>query len=48
MYTMTKKPKGQSNDKWNWLALSAPVPGANESLEVIGPTKEENPCTMAT
>jgi branched-chain amino acid transport system substrate-binding protein len=46
MYTMTKKPKGQSKDQWNWLALSAPVPGANESLEVIGPTKEENACAL--
>jgi branched-chain amino acid transport system substrate-binding protein len=47
MYTMTKKPKGKW-DKWNWLALSAPVPDSNESLEVIGPTREENPCTLAT
>ena len=26
--------------------LSVPVPGPSESLELIQPTKEDNPCTM--
>ena len=47
MYTMTKKPKDKSSDRWNWLALSAPVPGSDESLEVIGPKRDENPCSLA-
>ena len=28
------------------FALSAPVPAANQSLEVLAPTREENNCTM--
>jgi branched-chain amino acid transport system substrate-binding protein len=48
MYTMTKKQKAKSSDKWNWLALSAPVPGPDENLEVIAPTREENACALAS
>ena len=29
-----------------FYALGAAVPGPNESLEVLAPTKEQNPCTM--
>src|ERR671931_88707 len=46
MYTMTKKSKGKS-DKWNWLALSAPIPGPQENLEAIAHTREENACSLA-
>jgi branched-chain amino acid transport system substrate-binding protein len=45
-YPFSVKPKGKAKDKWDFLALGAAVPGANESLEVLAPTKEQNPCTM--
>ena len=38
--------RGIVKDKWDLFTLSAPVPGANESLESIAPTREENNCTM--
>jgi branched-chain amino acid transport system substrate-binding protein len=46
MYTIRFKPAADVKDKWDLFTLSAPVPGANQSLEVIAPTKEENNCTM--
>jgi branched-chain amino acid transport system substrate-binding protein len=45
-YPFTVKPKGQSKDKWDFLALGPAIPNANEPLEVINPTKEQNPCTL--
>jgi len=45
-YTLTVKDKGRAKDKWDFLALGAAVPAANEPLEVINPTKEQNPCTL--
>jgi branched-chain amino acid transport system substrate-binding protein len=45
-YPFSVKAKGQAKDKWDFLALGAAVPGANESLEVLAPTKEQNPCSM--
>ena len=45
-YPFTVKPKGKAKDKWDFLALGAAVPGPSESLEVLAPTKEQNPCTM--
>ena len=46
MYTITFKPAAQVKDKWDLFTLSAPVPAADQSLEVIAPTREENNCTM--
>ena len=46
-YPFTVRAKGQAKDKWDFLALGAAVPGANEPLEVINPTKEQNACTMS-
>src|SRR5260221_8533675 len=46
MYTIKFKPANDVKDKWDLFALSAPVPGANQSLEVIAPTREDNNCTM--
>ena len=46
MYTITFKPAAEVKDKWDLFTLSAPVPAANQSLEVIAPTREENNCTM--
>jgi branched-chain amino acid transport system substrate-binding protein len=48
MYTVTFKPEAQVKDKWNLFNLSPPVPADNQSLEIIAPTREENPCTMPT
>ena len=45
-YPFTVKPKGQAKDKWDFLALGPAVPAANEPLESINPTKEQNPCTL--
>jgi branched-chain amino acid transport system substrate-binding protein len=45
-YTFSPKPKGQAKDKWDLIALGAAVPAANEPLEVINPTKEQNPCSL--
>ena len=46
MYTITFKPAAEVKDKWDLSMLSAPVPVANQSLEVLAPTREENNCTM--
>jgi branched-chain amino acid transport system substrate-binding protein len=46
-YPFTVREKGKAKDKWDFLALGAAVPGANEPLEVINPPKEQNACTMA-
>ena len=45
-YTFSPKPKGQAKDQWDLITLGAAVPAANEPLEVINPTKEQNPCTL--
>ncbi|MBS0528551.1 MAG: ABC transporter substrate-binding protein [Proteobacteria bacterium] len=45
-YPFTIKPKGEAKDKWDLLALGAAVPGQNEKLEVLAPTREQNPCTL--
>jgi branched-chain amino acid transport system substrate-binding protein len=45
-YPFTVKPKDQMKDKWDMLALGPAVPAANEPLEVINPTKEQNPCSL--
>jgi branched-chain amino acid transport system substrate-binding protein len=46
MYTLTFKPEKQVTDKWVLFNLSPPVPADNQSLEILAPTREENPCTM--
>ncbi|MDB5822060.1 MAG: transporter substrate-binding protein [Herminiimonas sp.] len=46
MYTVTAKPKGKAEDKWDFMALGATVPGPQESLEVLAPTRKENACSM--
>ena len=46
MYTVTPKPKGASKDKWDFLALGAALPAANESLELLAPTMAENACKL--
>jgi branched-chain amino acid transport system substrate-binding protein len=45
-YPFTVKPKGKAKDQYDFLALGPAVPAANEPLEVINPTKEQNPCSF--
>jgi branched-chain amino acid transport system substrate-binding protein len=45
-YPFTVKPKDQMKDKWDMLALGPAVPAANQPLEIINPTKEQNPCSL--
>jgi branched-chain amino acid transport system substrate-binding protein len=45
-FPFTVKPKGQAKDKWDFLAFGAAVPAANQPLEIINPTKEQNTCVF--
>jgi branched-chain amino acid transport system substrate-binding protein len=45
-YTFSPKPKGEAKDKWDLITLGAAVPGPSEPMEVLNPTKEQNPCTL--
>jgi hypothetical protein len=45
MYVVDIKKTG-NKDKFDIFNVVAEVPGKDESLEVIAPTKEENPCNM--
>jgi branched-chain amino acid transport system substrate-binding protein len=45
-YPFTVRPKGEAKDQWDFIALGAAVPDANEPLEVLAPTKEQNPCSL--
>jgi branched-chain amino acid transport system substrate-binding protein len=47
MYTVQALPVAQIKNNYDIFSSSAPVPGANEPLEVIAATAEENQCTMA-
>ncbi len=46
MYTIRFLPTAEIKDQWDIFATSPPVPAANQSLEVIAPTREDNNCTM--
>jgi branched-chain amino acid transport system substrate-binding protein len=46
MYTIRFKPANEVTNRWELFTLSAPVPGASQSLEIIAPTREDNACTM--
>jgi branched-chain amino acid transport system substrate-binding protein len=46
-YTFSPKSKGEAKDKWDLITLGAAVPGPNEPMEVLNPTKEQNPCTLS-
>ncbi len=45
-YPFTVKPKGKAKDKWDFLQLGAAVPAANQSLEMLAPTKEQSGCVF--
>ena len=47
MYTVQALPAAQIKNNYDIFSSSAPVPGPNESLEVIATTAEENECRMA-
>jgi branched-chain amino acid transport system substrate-binding protein len=45
-YPFTVRAAGKAKDKWDFLELGAAIPSANEPLESIELTKEQNPCSM--
>jgi branched-chain amino acid transport system substrate-binding protein len=47
MYVVKVKDKKDAKDQWDIFELVQPVPAASESLELIQPTRQENPCAMA-
>ena len=47
MYTVQALPVAQVKNAYDIFRSSAPVPSANESLEAIATTAEENECKMA-
>ena len=47
MYTVQALPAAEIKNNWDIFRSSAPVPAANESLEAIASTAEENECKMA-
>lgn len=46
MYAVTALPQDQVKNRWDVFSSSPPVPGPDESLEVIAATPEENTCTF--
>jgi len=47
MYTVQALPVAEIKNNYDIFRSSAPVPGPNESLEIIASTAEENECKMA-
>lgn len=47
MYTVQALPVAEIKNNWDIFRSSGPVPAANESLEAIASTAEENECKMA-
>jgi len=43
-YTFTVKAPGTYTEAWDFLKFSAPIPGPDQPLELLAPTKTENPC----
>lgn len=46
MYAITALPAAQIRNQYDIFSSSPPVPAANESLEVIAATEDENKCTF--
>src|SRR6478672_5193681 len=46
MYAVEALKVSELKNQWDIYKPSPPVPGANEDLEIIAPTKEENACTF--
>jgi branched-chain amino acid transport system substrate-binding protein len=47
MYVVVIKDKAKMKDKWDIFDLVETVPGKDESLEMIQPSQQENPCNLA-
>ena len=45
-YPFTLKAKGQAKDKYDFLKFGDAVPGPNQPLELLAPTKADNTCKM--
>jgi branched-chain amino acid transport system substrate-binding protein len=45
-YPFTVKKPGEPKDKWDIMTLGPAVPAADQPLESIYPTKEQNPCSL--
>src|SRR5215813_7931790 len=45
-YPFTVRARGEAKDQWDFIALGSAVPDANEPLESLAPTKEQNPCSL--
>lgn len=45
-YPFWPKSKDKMKDKWDLMVLGDAVPAKDQSLEVIYPTKQQNPCTL--
>jgi branched-chain amino acid transport system substrate-binding protein len=45
-YPFTVKAKGQAKDKYDFLKFGDAVPGPNQPLELLAPTKADNTCKM--
>jgi len=45
-YTFTVKKEGTYKESWDFLQFSAAIPGPDQPLELLAPTKAENPCTF--
>jgi len=43
-YTFTVKPEGTYKEEWDFLKFSAAIPAPDQPLELLAPTKAENPC----
>jgi len=46
-YTFTVKAEGTYKEAWDFLKFSAPIPGPNQPLDLLAPTKEQSGCKMA-
>ena len=46
MYVVNVKDKSKSRDQWDIFDIVETVPGPKESLELIQPTQQENPCSL--
>ncbi|MCG6873499.1 MAG: ABC transporter substrate-binding protein [Betaproteobacteria bacterium] len=45
-YTFTVKKEGTYKEEWDFLKFSAAIPDPDQPLELLAPTKAENPCTF--
>jgi branched-chain amino acid transport system substrate-binding protein len=45
-YPFSVRPKGKAKDKWDFLELGAAVPNADQPMEILNPTEQQNPCVI--